>query len=242
LLLVRGSGIGKAISVLFAKEVADVIIIGRKQETLEETCKIEPKKISYVIEDITKEESIKNLIEYVDKKFGKLDILVNNAGMSISSPLKDLNISNYDKIFNLDVRALVNVTIQCLPLILKSKGNILNISSIVGSICQPAMSMYSGAKAAINNFTKCWALELAKDGVRVNAIAPGAIDTNIFDKSNGSSEKSNQFKEYILKHIPLGRFGTPDEVATLALFLVSKEASYITGSIYDIDGGINPYC
>ena len=237
-----GSGIGKAISVLFAKEGADVIIIGRRKEVLEETCKLDEKKISYVEGDITKEESIKNLIEYVEKKFGKLDILVNNAGMSISSPLKDLNISNYDKIFNLDVRALVNVTIQCLPLILKSKGNILNISSIVGSICQPAMSMYSGAKAAINNFTKCWALELAKDGVRVNAIAPGAIDTNIFDKSHGSSEKSNQFKEYILKHIPLGRFGTPDEVATLALFLVSKEASYITGSIYDIDGGINPYC
>ena len=236
-----GSGIGKAISVLFAKEGADVIIIGRRKEVLEETCKLDEKKISYVEGDITKEESIKNLIEYVDKKFGKLDILVNNAGMSISSPLKDLNISNYDKIFNLDVRALVNVTIQCLPLILKSKGNILNISSIVGSICQPAMSMYSGAKAAINNFTKCWALELAKDGVRVNAIAPGAIDTNIFDKSR-SSEKSNQFKEYILKHIPLGRFGTPDEVATLALFLVSKEASYITGSIYDIDGGITPYC
>ena len=153
-----GSGIGKAISVLFAKEGADVIIIGRRKEVLEETCKLDEKKISYVEGDITKEESIKNLIEYVDKKFGKLDILVNNAGMSISSPLKDLNISNYDKIFNLDVRALVNVTIQCLPLILKSKGNILNISSIVGSICQPAMSMYSGAKAAINNFTKCWAL------------------------------------------------------------------------------------
>ena len=91
MLLVRGSGIGKAISVLFAKEVADVIIIGRKQETLEETCKIEPKKISYVIEDITKEESIKNLIEYVKEKFGKLDILVNNVGIVSFKPLKDLN-------------------------------------------------------------------------------------------------------------------------------------------------------
>ena len=91
MLLVRGSGIGKAISVLFAKEVADVIIIGRKQETLEETCKIEPKKISYVIENITKEESIKNLIEYVKEKFGKLDILVNNVGIVSFKPLKDLN-------------------------------------------------------------------------------------------------------------------------------------------------------
>ena len=145
------------------------------------------------------------------------------------------------QVFNLDVRALVNVTIECLPLIIKSKGNILNISSVTSSLCQPGMSMYSGAKAAINNFTKCWALELAKDGVRVNAITPGAIDTKIFSVSRNSEEQANKFKDYILKHIPWGRFGTPEEVGNLALFLVSNEASYITGSIYSIDGGINPY-
>ena len=89
----------------------------------------------------------------------------------------------YDKVFNLDVRALVNVTIECLPLLIKSKGNILNVSSILGTACLSILSLYSGAKAAINNFTKCWALELAKDGVRVNAIAPGAIETNIWNGS-----------------------------------------------------------
>ncbi len=236
-----GSGIGQGIAVLFAKEGADVVIIGRRKEVLEETCKLEPNKISYVEGDITKEESIKNLVEYVNKKFGKLDILVNNAGVSSPATIKDLNMSIYDKIFNLDVRALVNVTIECLPLIIKSKGNILNISSVTSSLCQPGMSMYSGAKAAINNFTKCWALELAKDGVRVNAITPGAIDTKIFSVSRNSEEQANKFKDYILKHIPWGRFGTPEEVGNLALFLVSNEASYITGSIYSIDGGINPY-
>ena len=236
-----GSGLGQGIAVLFAKEGADVVIIGRRKEVLEETCKLEPNKISYVEGDITKEESIKNLVEYVNKKFGKLDILVNNAGVSSPATIKDLNMSIYDKIFNLDVRALVNVTIECLPLIIKSKGNILNISSVTSSLCQPGMSMYSGAKAAINNFTKCWALELAKDGVRVNAITPGAIDTKIFSVSRNSEEQANKFKDYILKHIPWGRFGTPEEVGNLALFLVSNEASYITGSIYSIDGGINPY-
>ena len=231
-----GSGIGKAIAVSFAKEGADVVIIGRKEETLKETCNLNEKKITYVIGDITKEESIKNLVEYVTKKFGKLDILVNNAGLCVYQSLKELKITDYDKTFDLDVRALVNVTIQCLPLILKSKGNILNISSIASFHCKSNMSMYSGAKAAINNFTRCWALELAKDGIRVNAIAPGAIETNIWYEANVPKEKIEKVKEYVNKNIPCGRFGTPEEVANLSLFLVSDEAQYINGSIFNIDG------
>ena len=169
----RGTGIGKSISILYSKEGADVVIIGRNEETLKETCKLNEKKISYIAGDITKDENIKKVVEYVKKKFGKLDILVNNAGISITEPLKDLTISNYDKTFDINVRALVNMTINCLPLIIKSKGNIINISSISSTYCHPKMSMYSGSKAAVDNFTRCWAIELAKDGVRVNAIAPG---------------------------------------------------------------------
>ena len=181
-----GSGIGRSITVLFAKEGADVVIIGRREEALKETCKINEKKISYVIGDITKEENIKNLVDYVIKKFGKLDILVNNAGLFMEKSIKELNISDYDKTFDLNVKSVVNMTINCLPLLIKSKGNILNNSSICSTHCVAKMSMYSGAKAAINNFTRCWAIELAKDGVRVNAIAPGAIETDIWKKANSS--------------------------------------------------------
>ena len=116
-----GSGIGRSITVLFAKEGADVVIIGRNEEALKETCKLNEKKISYVVGDITKEENIKKLLDYVTKKFGKLDILVNNAGISIDKSIKGLNISEHDKTFDLDVRALVNITINCLPLLIKSK-------------------------------------------------------------------------------------------------------------------------
>lgn len=230
-----GSGIGKSIAILFAKEGADVVIIGRKEEALKETCNTNEKKITYVVGDITKEESIKNLIEYVTQKFGKLDILVNNAGLCVYQSLKELKISDYDKTFDLDVRALVNVTIQCLPLLLKSKGNILNISSLASHHCKPNMSMYSGAKAAINNFTRCWSLELAKDGIRVNAIAPGAIETKIWSEAV-QKEQIEKVKEYVAKNIPCGRFGTAEEVANLALFMVSDEANYINGSIFNIDG------
>ena len=97
--------------------------------------------------------------------------------------------------------------------------------------------MYLGAKAAVENFTRCWALELAKDGVRVNAIAPGAIETNIWNVTDLSPEDAKKHKESMEKVIPCGRFGTPEEVANVALFLASKEASYVNGSIYNVDGG-----
>ena len=229
-------GIGKSIAVLYAQEGADVAIISRKEEALKEVCKLNPQKITYVAGDITQTESIKKLVEYVKNKFGKLDILVNNAGWCPVQPLKDLKIEDYDKAFNLDVRALVNVTIEFLPLILKAKGNIINLSTVGATHRGPNLSMYLGAKAAVENFTRCWALELAKDGVRVNAIAPGAIETNIWNVTDLSPEDAKKHKESMEKVIPCGRFGQPEEVANVALFLASKDASYVSGSIYNVDG------
>ena len=216
---------------------ADVVIISRKEEALKEVCKLNPKKITYVAGDITQTESIKKLVEYVKNKFGKLDILVNNAGWCPVQPLKELKIEDYDKAFNLDVRALVNITIEFLQLILKAKGNIINLSTVGATHRGPNLSMYLGAKAAVENFTRCWAMELAKDGVRVNAIAPGAIETNIWNVTDLSPEEAKKHKESMEKMIPCGRFGTPEEVANIALFLASKEASYVNGSIYNVDGG-----
>ena len=230
------SGIGKSIAVLFAKEGADVVIISRKEEALKEVCKLNPQKITYVAGDITQTESIKKLVEYVKNKFGKLDILVNNAGWCPVQPLKEIKIEDYDKAFNLDVRALVHITIEFLPLILKAKGNIINLSTVGATHRGPNLSMYLGAKAAVENFTRCWALELAKDGVRVNAIAPGAIETNIWNVTDLSPEDAKKHKESMEKMIPCGRFGQPEEVAKVALFLASKDASYVSGSIYNVDG------
>ena len=204
---------------------------------MKEVCKLNESKITYVVGDITQDEVVKKIAEYIKTKFGKLDILVNNAGWCPVQPLKEIKISDYDKAFNLDVRALVNVTIECLPLILKAKGNILNISTVGASHRGPNLSMYLGAKAAVENFTRCWALELVKDGVRVNCISPGAIETNIWNVTDLSEEEAKKHKESMEKVIPMGRFGTPEEVANVALFLVSSEASYVTGSIYAVDGG-----
>ena len=188
---------GKAIAVLYAKEGVDVVIISRKEEALKKVCKLYEKKISYVVGYITKEDSVKKLVNYVKNKFKKLDILVNNAGWCRVQPLKEIKISDYDKAFDLEVRALVNVTIEFLLLILKGRGNILNLSTVGASYRDHNLSMYLGAKGAVENFTRCWALELAKDGVRVNAIAPDAIDSNIWNMTDLSLEDAKKHKKSI---------------------------------------------
>lgn len=231
-----GSGIGKAIATRFAEEGAKVIIAGRRETALQETAKIN-ENISYVVADITNSDNVKNIITTIEQKFnGQLDILVNNAGWCPVQSIKQITLADYERAFNLDVRALVDVTIQTLPFILKSKGNIINLSSVGATHRDQNLSMYLGAKAAVENFTRVWALDLAEDGIRVNAIAPGAIRTDIWTSTNLSEEEERKHEEKITSGIPFKRFGTPEEVANIAAFLASDEANYVSGSIYAVDG------
>lgn len=232
-----GSGIGKAIAERFIKEGANVVIVGRRETVLKELASNHD-KMFYVTGDITKSEDIKRVVDFIKEKFhGQFDILVNNAGWCPVQPLKEMTITDYDKAFNLDVRAVVDMTIQSLPFIIQSKGSIINLSSVGATHRSPNLSMYVGAKAAVENFTRVWALELASVGVRVNAIAPGAIRTDIWNVTNLSLEDAKKHEESVASTIPFGRFGTPEEVANVAMFLASEEASYISGSIYSVDGG-----
>lgn len=233
-----GSGIGRAIAVRYAKEGANVIIVGRRESALKETSELDS-KISYVVGDITDSNAIKNIIKTVNEKYnGQLDILVNNAGWCPVKPITEMTIKDYDEAFSLDVRALVEMTIEALPLILKSKGNIINLSSVGATHRSVNLSMYQGAKAAVENFTRVWALELADKNVRVNAISPGAIRTDIWNVPGLSEEEAKKHEEGIASTIPCKRFGEAEDIANVALFLVSDEANYITGSIYAVDGGM----
>ena len=231
-----GSGIGRAIAERFAKEGAHVVIAGRKEQPLQETAAADG-KISYVVGDITKTETIEEIVRTVQDKFGRLDILVNNAGWCPVQPITEITIEDYDRAFGLDVRAVVDMTVHALPLILQSKGTILNLSSTGATHPAANLSMYVGAKAAIENFTRAWAIELAPKGVRVNALAPGAIRTNIWNVTDLSPKAAKAHEDGIAAGIPMGRFGRPEEVANVALFLVSDEASYVSGSVYGITGG-----
>lgn len=231
------SGIGKAIAQRFAKDGAHVVIVGRKEGPLQEAAAAD-EKISYVVGDITKTETIEKIISTVEKEFGHLDILVNNAGWCPVKPITEITIDDYDYAFQLDVRAVVELTIHALPMLRKAKGNIINLSSVGSTHRSKNLSMYQGAKAAVDNFTRVWALELAQDGIRVNAIAPGAIRTNIWNVPGLSPEEAKKHEDGIAAGIPFGYFGTPEDIANMAAFLVSDEASYISGGIFAVDGAM----
>lgn len=216
---------------------AQVVIVGRREEPLKETC-AGGEGLTYVVGDITETETIERLVTTVKEKFGRLDILVNNAGWCPVKPITQMTIGDYDQAFQLDVRALVELTIHTLPLIRAAKGCILNLSSVGSTHRAKNLSMYQGAKAAVDNFTRVWALELAADGVRVNAIVPGAIRTDIWNVTNLSPEEAKKHQETITSGIPFGRFGTPEEIADAAAFLVSGQASYISDAILAVDGGM----
>ncbi len=232
-----GSGIGRAIAEKFADEGAKVIIVGRRESVLKEVADAN-ENICYVAADITKSEEVEKVASFVKNTFGRLDVLVNNAGWCPVQPLKEMSIKDYDNAFDLDVRALLDMTIQTLPMILENKGNIINLSSVGVMHRSPNLSMYQGAKAAVENFTRIWAIELAKDGVRVNAIAPGAIRTDIWNVPGLTEEESKAHEAGIAKEIPFQRFGRAEEVANVALFLASDDASYVSGSVYAVDGAM----
>lgn len=231
------SGIGKGIALRFANEGANVIIVGRHEDALMNVAK-ENDKISYVKGDMTDSKVVQKVVDTAKEKFGRIDILVNNAGWCPVQSITEMTVEDYDKAFNLDVRSVVDLTTKALPYLIENKGNIINLSSVGATHPSVNLSMYTGAKAAIENFTRVWALELADKGVRVNAIAPGAIRTNIWNVPGLTKEESQKHEEGIASGIPFKRFGTPEEVANVAMFLVSDEASYVSGSIYAVDGGM----
>ena len=232
-----GKGIGLGIAKAFAENGAKVVIAGRHEETLKKACS-ENGNLSYVVADITKSEDIAGIIGFVKKTYGRLDILVNNAGWCPVKPITEITMQDYNNAFDLDVRALVDMTIQALPLLKESKGNIMILSSVGATHVAANLSLYTGAKAAVENFTRVWALELAPLGIRVNAISPGAIDTDIWHVPGLTEEQSKAHMEKMQAGIPMKRVGKPEDIGRCAVFLASDDAAYVTSSIYAVDGGM----
>lgn len=230
-------GIGRGIAEKFAQEGAHVFILGRHEATLKKVADSNA-KIDYIVADLTKDEDVQHVAQVIKKQAGKLNILVNNAGWCPVQPLADMTIADYDKAYSLDVWGVVNMTINVLPLLQKANGaNIINMSSVGAHNLAPNFSMYASAKMAIEVMTKTWAMELAKDKIRVNAIAPGPIDTSIWYKTDLSRAEEEQNKQNMINQVPVHRLGKPADIANGAAYLVSDEASYVTGIVLTIDGG-----
>ena len=221
------SGIGRKISERFFNEGATVVASSSKDKKTKDN-------FVFIKADIREESDVKNLIERVVEKYGKIDILVNSAGIYSQNQydIVSLSADEFDDSMNVNFRGIFLTTKYALPYLLKSNGNIINISSVLGLVPEKESSIYCSSKAAVNMFTKALALNYADKGIRVNAVCPGPIDTPMLDKNI----PSNEMKKY-LEENPMKRAGTTDEVANLVLFLASDKASYITGGIYTVDGG-----
>lgn len=218
------SGIGKAISLLFKKQGAKVIIADLKYNKI--------KNIDYVKTDISKEKDVKDLMEFVIKKYGKIDILVNNAGIGSNKDFEKITKKDWEKVLGINLIGTFLCT-QKASKYMKS-GTIVNISSIVGLDYKTSENRldYSASKAGIINLTKSTSKKLAPK-IRVNCIAPGYIETGL----NIGISKAR--KQEIIKNTPLKRLGKAEEVAKVALFLASDDSSFITGEVIIIDGGVS---
>lgn len=220
-LITGGSkGIGKAVAERFLKEGARVIIFDIEKPNYE---------VEYYQVDISKEEQI----EKAFRQIRQLDILVNNAGIYFQSPVEKTTKEQLDKLIDVNLKRTYLMCKHALPLMRKSKGNIINISSGLGVAPEPESSAYCSTKAAIIMLTKCMAQQYASEEIRVNAILPGPIDTPLL-RSAFSSQKD--IDEYA-KLNPMKRIGKPEDVANVAAFLASDEANYVTGGLYSVDGG-----
>jgi NAD(P)-dependent dehydrogenase (short-subunit alcohol dehydrogenase family) len=230
-------GIGKAIALLFAREGATVVICGRKQETLDQVAAEAPdgSRVYPLACHVGRAEDIKRLLETANREFGKIDILVNNAATNIAQePVWQVDEAKFDKMVEVNLKSAFRLIQAVAPgMCQRGWGSIVNIASIAGIRPQFHGMLYSMTKAALIMMTQSYALELGPRGVRVNAIAPGLIQTVLSEyywKAPGSLDK-------IIAEQPVKHLGQPEEVAELALLLASDRGSYITGQTMIVDGG-----
>ncbi|MCB2299129.1 elongation factor P 5-aminopentanone reductase [Clostridium tagluense] len=230
-------GIGKGIAIELAKAGACVVINYKSNDMAAEKTMQEIREIgAYALKikgDVSDYEFSKNLIKTTVEKLGKIDILINNAGISKVGLFMDATPSEWDSILNVNLKGAINCSHNAVKEMIKQKsGSIINISSMWGNVGASCEVIYSASKGAINSFTKALAKELAPSNIRVNAIAPGVIDTEM------NSWLTEDDRESLVSEIPMMKFGEVEDVGMLVTFLASENSKYITGQIITIDGGM----
>jgi NAD(P)-dependent dehydrogenase (short-subunit alcohol dehydrogenase family) len=230
------SGIGLATAKRLVKEGAHVFITGRRDAELAAAASEIGKDVTSVQGDVSNLVDLDRLFAQIKREKGKLDIVFANAGVAKYAPFGEITEELYDSIFDTNVKGLLFTVQKALPLLPDGASIILN-ASIVASKGLPANSVYSATKAAVRSFARTWTTDLKPRRIRVNAVSPGSIDTPGLSDLLASSETGEQRRKMMTSMVPLGRFGTPDEIAKAVVFLASDDSSYITGTELFVDGG-----
>ena len=230
------SGIGKATAIAFARAGAKVVLTGRREKEGEAVVK-EIKKLggdaAFIRTDIVKDTDVKAMVDFTIEKFGRLDIAFNNAGVEWKGPLDQATEAEYRRVFDINVWGVLNSMRHEIPVMLKNGGGaIVNTSSVAGHVGLAQVSVYIASKHAVEGLTKSVALEFAKQNIRINAVAPGVIATDMFDRF-----ADDQLRGQITSIVPVGRVGVGEEIAAAVLYLASDAAKFTTGASLVVDGG-----
>ena len=239
------SGIGRATALRFASEGARVALVARSAEGLKEVAdEIESHggESVEISADVMVEDAARRTITEAFEKFGGLDVLVNAAGIIGNGTVETTTLADWDVMMNVNLRSVFHLMQLAAPHLEKRPGNVVNVSSVTGLRAFPGVLAYCVSKAAVDQLTRCAALELAPKGVRVNAVNPGVVVTEIHKRGGMNEESYAAFLERSKTTHPIGRVGSPEEVAELILFLASDHAAWITGATYSIDGGRAQTC
>ncbi len=230
------SGIGYATAKELKNNGAQVIITGRSTERVQTAAS--ELSVKGIVADVSSLSAIDRLVAQVKDEYGKVDILFVNAGIFQPAPIGQISEEMFDHQMGINFKGAVFTTEKFLP-ILNDGASIINLSSVNAYTGMPNTAVYAASKAALNSYTRTAATELAPRKIRINSVNPGPIATPIFGKTGMAEEQLNGFAEAMQNRIPLKRFGQPEDIAKLVSFLASDDASFITGSEYNIDGGIN---
>jgi NAD(P)-dependent dehydrogenase (short-subunit alcohol dehydrogenase family) len=230
------SGIGKTTAIEFARAGAKVVLTGRREKEGAEVVR-EIKKLggdaAFVRTDVARNVDVKAMVDFTVDKYGKLDIAFNNAGVEWQGPLDQATEAEYRRIFDTNVWGVLNSMRHEIPVMLKNGGGaIVNTSSVAGHVGLAQVSIYIASKHAVEGLTKSVALEFAKQNIRINAIAPGVIATEMFDRFAGDS-----LRDQIVSVVPVGRVGASEEIAAAVLYLASDASKFTTGTSLVVDGG-----
>jgi len=230
------SGIGKATAIEFARAGAKVVLSGRREKEGAQVV-AEIKKFggdaAFISADVAKDGDVKKMVDFTVDKYGKLDVAFNNAGVEWKGSLDQATEAEYRRIFDINVWGVLNSMRHEIPAMLKNGGGaIINTSSVAGHVGLPQVSVYIASKHAVEGLTKSVALEFAKQSIRINAVAPGVIATEMFDRFAG-----DELRDQIVSIVPVGRVGAGEEIAAAVLYLASDAAKFTTGASLVVDGG-----